>query len=240
MKAFEVSHLNYTYPSGRVVLSHISFSLEENRTLGLIGPNGAGKTTLLLSLCGLMEFTGKVSIFGEPMTLKNARQVRSRIGFVFQNPDDQLFMPTVQEDIAFGLKELGCIAEEVTARVRHSLSAVGLEDFEDRSAHHCSFGEKRKITLAAALARHSDLLIFDEPTRELDPGGRREFMTMMKEIPATKIIATHDLDLVLELCTDVLVINGGQIIARGEPLDLLSNQKLMESNRLEVPYRLRV
>lgn len=238
MKAVEVRQLSYAYSSGRVALSNIDFTLEEEESLGLIGPNGAGKTTLLLALCGLVEASGIVRVFGETITMKNAQRVRSQISFVFQNPDDQLFMPTVYEDVAFGLKELGCSDEEVQRRVRDSLIAVGLIGFEERSVHHCSFGEKRKITLSTALARKSRLLIFDEPTSELDPGTRREFIGMMKEIEATKIIASHDLNLVLETCTDILLINHGQVITRGKPEDLLANKELMESNRLEVPYLL--
>ncbi len=238
MKAVAVRDLNYAYSGGRAVLSHIHFSLDEKRTLGLIGPNGAGKTTLLLCLSGLLPYTGEITIFGARLRRKNARRIRARMAFVFQNPDDQLFMPTVAEDVAFGLEGLGCSPETINTRVREALEAVGLAGFQERSAHHCSFGEKRKITLAAALARQADLMLFDEPSRELDPGGRREFLGLMKEIPGTKIIASHDLDLVLELCTDILLLREGQVIAAGEPVAILSDQTLMETNRLEVPYRL--
>jgi len=239
VKAVNVNKLTYIYPDGVIALKEIDFSLEDGVSLGVIGPNGAGKTTLLFALCGLLESTHNVQIYGQEISKKNAQNIRSWMSFVFQNPDDQLFMPTIYEDIAFGLKQLGCSQKEVDSRVYESLKAVGLNGFGDRSSHHCSYGEKRKITLAIALTRKSRLLIFDEPTRELDPGGRREFIKLLKNIWATKIIASHDLDLILETCSDVILINNGEVVAEGCTKDTLSNWDLMEDNRLEVPYLLR-
>lgn len=239
MKIVKVSHFSYSYPDGRQAFSDINFSLTNDSSLGIIGPNGAGKTSLLLALCGLINAKGDVNIFQKRMTVNNTRWVRKKISFVFQNPDDQLFMPTVYEDVAFGLPELGCSANEVRIRVKQALKAVGLSGFEDRSSHHCSYGEKRKITLAIALARQSSLLIFDEPTRELDPGGRREFIKLLKGINATKIIASHDLDLIWEICIDVVLINRGQLITKGLTRNILNNSNLMEANNLEIPCHLR-
>lgn len=239
MKVVNVNQLTYSYPNGVPALKDIDFALEDGVSLGIVGPNGAGKTTLLLAICGLLEGKGQVRIYGQEMCRNNNRNIRSMMSFVFQNPDDQLFMPTVYEDVAFGLEQLGCSEEEVAFRVGAALKAVGLSGFGDRSSHHCSYGEKRKITLATALARKSQLLILDEPTRELDPGGRREFIHLLKNIQATKIIASHDLDLIVETCSDVLLMNSGKVVAEGCVKLMLKNRKLMENNRLEVPYLLR-
>lgn len=240
MKTIKASHLSYSYPDGRQAFSDISFSLTNGSSLGLIGPNGAGKTSLLLALCGLINVKGDVNIFQKRMTANNTCLMRKKISFVFQNPDDQLFMPTIYEDVAFGLLELGCSVDEVQIRVKQALEAVGLSGFEERSSHHCSYGEKRKITLAIALARQSPLLIFDEPTRELDPGGRREFIKLLKGVNATKIIASHDLDMIWEICIEVVLINRGQLIVKGLTRNILNNPNLMETNNLEIPCHLRI
>jgi cobalt/nickel transport system ATP-binding protein len=228
----KISNLYCEDYHGVEVLKDISFELGANTNLGVIGPNGAGKTTLLLCMAGLIAYKGDIVVFGEQALKKNWKELRKRFSFVFQNPDDQLFMPTVFENVAFGLDKLGFSKEEIRDKVISALKAVYLSGFEDKSAHHLSFGEKKKVCLAIAFARNSELLLLDEPTSELDPGSRREFAELIREFPATKIIVCHDMDLVKEVCEKTMVINDGKIVAIGETEELLGNTKLMRSNRL--------
>ena len=235
MNAVEVRNLSYIYPDGVEALSDVSFDAKENESLAIVGPNGAGKTTLLLCICRLLEAKGEIKIFSERLTKKNATELRKNLSLVFQDPDDQLFMPTVYEDVAFGLTNLGFSKDEVSEIVKKSLESVGLSGFENRMSHHLSFGEKKKVCLATALARKSRLMLFDEPTAELDPGGRREFIHLIKKINLTKIIACHDLNLVVETCPRTILLNNGKIISQGETREILSNKNLMHSHGLEVP-----
>jgi len=239
MKVLEVKNLSFTHPAGNQALHDINFDLDSGETLAVIGPNGAGKTSLFLALCGLTSFRGEVKIFGEKMTRKDPARLRQRMSLVFQNPDDQLFMPTVGEDLGYGLEELGYEPAEVQTRVEDALARVGLAGYQDRSIHHMSYGEKRRVTLAIAFARSSEILLLDEPTRELDPGGRREFKSYLKEINATKLIASHDLDLVAELASRVLLLDKGQLVSLGDPHTILTDHGLMEAHRLEVPHVLK-
>ena len=240
MTAISVRDVQYVYPDSTTALSGVSFSLEEEGSLGIVGPNGAGKTTLFLCICGLLRAAGRIHLFGEELTAKNAADLRKMLSYVFQNPNDQLFMPTVEEDVAFGLGRLGHSPDEVREIVSGSLGAVGLAGFESRSAHHLSLGEKKKVCLAAALARRSPLMLFDEPTSELDPAGRREFIRLIGGIDATKIVASHDLNLIVELCPETVIINDGRISAAGDTVTLLGNEDLMAANDLEVPLLLRL
>lgn len=235
MNAIEVKNLSYTYPDGTKALKDISFAIKENESLGLIGPNGAGKSTLLLCICGLLEATGEIKIFGETLTKKNAKELRKFLSLVFQNPEEQLFMPTVYEDVAFGLEELISPPNEIHKIVENSLESAGLSGFETRMNHHLSLGEKKKVCLATALARRSRLMLFDEPTGQMDPGGRREFIYLIKEIELAKVISCHDLNLVVETCPTTVLLNRGQVIIKGETIAILSNENLMRMHKLEVP-----
>jgi cobalt/nickel transport system ATP-binding protein len=235
----KVSNINYSYSKEIIVLKNISFTLDKDNTMGIIGPNGAGKTTLLYALSGLIDTGGSIIIDGETLTKKTIKSIRKKTSFVFQNPDDQLFMPTVYEDISFGLDKLGFSNNDVDNIVKNVLKKVEMQGFEDRSAHHLSLGQKKRICLASALARNSKLMYFDEPTNELDPQSRREFIKLIKEITTTKIIVSHDLNLILEICDTVMVINNQEIKDLGECKTILSDKNLMESNRLEVPFDIR-
>jgi cobalt/nickel transport system ATP-binding protein len=242
--AIEIKNLHYRYPDGTFALRGVSCSIAQNACVGLIGPNGAGKSTLLLHLNGLLPDApgsdqGEVLIHG--LSLRNAtpqalRQIRREVGFVFQDPNDQLFRPTVYEDVAFGPRQLDLTSKEIEDRVQGALNAVGLAGFDKRMPHHLSSGEKRRVCIAGILACQPKIMILDEPTSNLDPRGRRELKTLLKTIPITKIIATHDLELVVELCPESLLLATGQIIAQGDTHKMLSNENLMLEHGLEKPH----
>jgi cobalt/nickel transport system ATP-binding protein len=200
----------------------------------LVGPNGAGKSTLLLHLNGILpeKLEGAVSVFGQPVTSGNLENIRRTVGLLFQDPDDQLFCPTVFEDVAFGPQQLGLSESVVPA----ALERVGLAGFEKRSPHHLSRGEKRRVCLAGVLACEPRVLVLDEPTSDLDPRGKRELKALLRQIPATKIIASHDLELVVELCPRVLLLDRGEIVADGETTGLLNDERLMLAHGLERPH----
>jgi len=230
--AIEVRNLSYRYPDGREALRDVSFTVAEGECVGLIGPNGAGKSTLLLHLNGILpDGPAPVRIFGE--TGLAAR--RRAVGLLFQDPDDQLFCPTILEDVAFGPDQLG-LGREV---VREALAQVGLTGFESRSPHHLSHGEKRRVCLAGVLACRPRVLALDEPTSDLDPRGRRELKSFLRELPVTKLIATHDLEMVVELCGRTILLDRGQIIRDGPTLELLNDEELMMAHGLERPHILR-
>lgn len=235
----EFEQYAYRYPDGTDALSGVSFAITENESVGIVGPNGAGKTTALLSACGLIRGAGAVRIHGEVLTKKNAGRLRETLGYVFQNPDDQLFMPTVYEDVAFGPENMGHSSAEVETAVRNALSAVDLPGYGDKSSHHLSSGEKKRVALASVLSMEPDILILDEPSTNLDPHSRRRLINLLGGMDTTKIVAGHDLELILELCSRVLIFTEGRVIADGNPSTLFADSDLMEENFLEVPYSLR-
>ncbi len=241
--AIEVRHLGYRYGDGTAALRDVSFSLADGECVGLIGPNGAGKSTLLLHLNGLLPETwaGEPAVFvgGCPVTPDTLPQIRRQVGLLFQDPNDQLFCPTVFEDVAFGPQQFGFGAKEVRERVAQSLAQTGLAGFEQRAPHHLSVGEKRRVCLAGVLACDPTMLVLDEPTTSLDPKGRRELKELLRQIPITKLIATHDLELVVELCARVIVLDGGAVVAEGATVPLLSDETLMLRHNLERPHILR-
>lgn len=239
MRSVEVKNVSYTYPDGVEVFRDISFVVEKNESVGIIGPNGAGKTTLLLALSGLVKYTGEIVIGGILSTEQTIAEIRKKISYVFQNPDDQLFMPHVEEDIAFGLNKLGYKPNEIESIVRNSLKTAGLEGFETRSSHHLSLGQKKRVCLAAAFARNPDILLLDEPSNELDPAGRRELIGLIRGFSGTKLVVSHDLDMIADVCTRVLILNHHSIAASGEVEKILTHRKTMEENSLEVPCRYR-
>lgn len=241
--AIEVTNLCYRYHDGTEALRGISFRVGAGECVGLLGPNGSGKSTLLLHLNGILPEQpgedGAVRILGAPVTGERLHAVRRQVGLVFQDPDDQLFCPTVAEDVAFGPQQLGLSDAEVGTRVRHALQQVGLPDFGHRATHHLSHGEKRRACLAGVLACEPAILVLDEPTSDLDPRGRRELKTLLSNIPATKLIATHDLELVVEMCSRVIVLDHGRVVAEGTTVELLNDEALMLAHGLERPHILR-
>ena len=230
----ELHGLSFVYPDGRRALNGLDLLVDEGETVGLIGPNGAGKTTLLLHLNGILKGQGDARLFGRPVTKDNLKAIRSRTGIVFQDPDDQLFSSTVFDDVAFGPVNLGLSADEVDRRVKAALTAVELEGYEMVRPHHLSFGEKKRVSIATVLSMQPELLILDEPTSNLDPRQRRNLITLLKKLAGTKIIASHDLTMIKELCRRVVLLNQGAVVCDGAPELIFSDASIMIPNGLEV------
>lgn len=243
MNALEVHHLNYRYSDDTIALRDVTFSVAEGERVALIGPNGAGKSTLLLHLNGLLPertpAAPAVRVFGAPVMEPHLAAIHAHVGLLFQDPDDQLFCPTVWEDVAFGPQQLGLCGAPLADRVSRALEQVGLGGFEERLPHHLSRGEKRRVCLAGLLACEARVLALDEPTSDLDPRGRRELKSLLKSLPIAQIIATHDLELVVEICPRVIVLDRGSVVAEGPTEDLLSDEPLMLAHGLEKPHILR-
>ena len=240
--AIEVRELSYRYPRGRQALSSLSFTVQEGECVAVLGPNGAGKSTLLLHLNGLLpeRYSSPPAIWvqGEPLTEKNLSWIRQRVGLLFQDPDDQLISATVFEDVAFGPLQLGVSGEGLQQLVASCLESVGLAGFEDREPHRLSQGEKRRVCLAGVLACKPAVLVLDEPTSDLDPRGRREFKTLLRSIPGAKLIATHDLELAVDICSSAILIDQGTLIRAASAVELLSDEALMLAHGLEKPHSL--
>lgn len=238
--AIEVLNLRYRYHDGTEALRGVSFSIKSGECVALIGPNGSGKSTLLLHLNGILPEKiaddSAVKISDETISAKNLETIRRQVGLVFQDPDDQLFCPTVSEDVAFGPQQLALSEAQINERVHRTLEQVGLHGFEQRATHHLSHGEKRRACLAGVLACEPSILVLDEPTSDLDPRGRREFKALLRKIPATKLIATHDLEMVVELCSRAIVLDRGVVVAEGPVEKLLSDEALMLAHGLERPH----
>ena len=243
--AIQVSNLRYRYHDASEALRGVSFEVAPGECVGLIGPNGSGKSTLLLHLNGTLPDNslpeGAVSILGQPIMRENLEQIRRQVGLVFQDPDDQLFCPTVEEDVGFGPEQLGLGELEVRQLAEMALAQVGLSlaEYGYRATHHLSQGEKRRVCLAGVMACQPAVLVLDEPTSDLDPRGRREFKALLRQIPATKLIATHDLEMVVELCSRAIVLDQGAIVADGPVIELLNDNELMLAHGLERPHILR-
>jgi len=235
----EIQSLSFSYPDGTAALRNISLSINEGEFVGLIGPNGAGKTTLLFHLNGLLHGEGRVFVRGLEVCDKNMKEIRKTVGIVFQDPDDQLFSSTVSDDIAFGPLSMRLPQKEVDARVSQALKDAGLEGKGKKAPHNLSFGQKKKAALAAILAMRPMVIALDEPTSNMDPRSRRNFMGLIRSLDATKLISTHDIDAVYELCGRVMLLDAGELIADGEARAILSDKALMESHGLEVPRNLR-
>ncbi len=240
--AAEVRDLRFGYGDAPYALRGVSFSVAPGECLGIVGPNGAGKSTLLLHLNGILPEDPPdqpaVLIEGRPITRENLHEVRRTVGLLFQDPDDQIFCPTVFEDVAFGPLQLGVGDPELGRIVRAALAQVRLEGFERRLPHHLSLGEKRRVCLAGVLACEPRILVLDEPTAGLDPRGRRELIDLLASLPATRIVASHDLDMVVTLCSRVLVLDGGAVVAGGETAAVLSDEAFMLAHGLERPHSL--
>jgi len=235
--AVHVHGLAYSYPDGSHALRGVDLDITAGERVAVLGPNGAGKTTLILHLNGiLLPQAGEVAIGGMPVTKANFKEVRRRVGVVFQDPDDQLFMPTVRDDVAFGPANLGLPGDAVEARVHAALDAVGMDGAGRRPPHHLSFGQRRRVALATVLAMDPQILVLDEPTSNLDPAARRDLADILVTLPVTAVIVTHDLPYALELCPRSVILNDGAIVADGPTADLLGDAELMAANRLELPF----
>ncbi len=236
-----VNGLSFTYPDGKDALRDLCFQVAAGETVGLVGPNGAGKTTLFLCLAGVLSAqSGTLQVAGlDPRKPADRKLLPARVGIVFQNSDEQLFSTTVGDDVAFGPLNLGLPTDEVRRRVAQALERVGLSGSEERVPFHLSGGEKRRAALAGVLAMQPQILLLDEPSMFLDPRGRRELIRLLNDLTITKIIAAHDLEMILDTCKRVAVLDQGRLIAEGPSEQVLSNPALMEAHGLEVPYRLR-
>jgi energy-coupling factor transporter ATP-binding protein EcfA2 len=237
-KVVEIHDLDFTYAAGKPVLNGINLSVGRGERVGLVGPNGAGKSTLLLHLNGILRGRGEVRVLGLPLQAKNLKEIRSRVGLVFQDPRQQLFLPSIVEDIAFGPLNAGWPPEEVRLRVARIMELFDLNKISDSSPLHLSPGEQKKAALATVLVMDPDLLVFDEPSAGLDPASRRDFIELVRSLPQTKVIATHDMDLAYELCNRVLVMDGGRIFADGPSNFILGDEVLLKAHRLELPLAL--
>ncbi|NES82833.1 MAG: energy-coupling factor ABC transporter ATP-binding protein [Moorea sp. SIO2B7] len=235
-KAIAISNLSFYYHKQLPILNNLNLNILRGERVGLIGPNGAGKTTLFLSICGLLSpETGKINIFGKSV---ETGQFYPEIGLVFQNPDDQLFCPTVRDDVAFGPENIGLELEEIAYRVEESLSLTGGLHLVDRVPHQLSGGEKCMVAIASVLSMHPQLILYDEPSANLDLQSRRRLIKFLQSSKETILLSSHDLDLILEVCDRVILLNQGKIIADGIPREVMRNKELMEANSLEVPYSL--
>lgn len=235
-----VKDVEFAYPDGRVALNGVDLSVAAAERVAVLGPNGAGKTTLALHLNGIhMPLAGAVFVGGMPVVESNLAEIRRRVGLVFQDSNDQLFMPNVWEDVAFGPANLGVTGAELEARVSEALAAVGGDDLASRPSHHLSGGERRRAALATVLAMEPDVLVFDEPSADLDGAGRRELVASLLPLPMTQLIITHDLPLALELCPRSVIMRDGRVVAHGETMDLLRDEDLLAENRIELPYGFR-
>ncbi|MCK9376924.1 MAG: energy-coupling factor ABC transporter ATP-binding protein [Syntrophobacterales bacterium] len=235
----EAEDLKYSYPDGHTALNGVSFRITHGESVAIVGANGAGKSTLLLHLNGcLVPEGGTVRIGDFPLTKQTLPQVRRTVGMVFQDPDDQLFMPQVYDDVAFGPLNLGLPAAEVDRRVMNALETVGAAHLKDRPPYKLSAGEKRSVAIASVLSMSPSILVMDEPTSNLDPKTRRQLIELLKTFSHTIIIATHDLDMVLDLCSRTLVLKQGRIVSDGPTWDIMQDQALLEASSLEKPLRL--
>ncbi len=232
----EVSDLKFSYPDGRQALRGVDLSIAPGEKVGLVGPNGAGKSTLMLHLNGILRATsGSVAVCGQPVDDEHLAYIRRAVGLVFQDPDDQLFSPSVFEDVAFGPMYMGLSRVEVAQRVQTALAGVGMEQAGERVPHHLSGGEKKRVAIASVLAMEPEILVLDEPTAGLDPRARRELINLLRQLPQTMLVSTHDLWMVQELFARSAVIDGGRIVADGPTQILLSTPDLLEQHGLVAP-----
>lgn len=235
----EFKNVSFCYPDGTPALQDVSFRITHGESVGVIGANGAGKSTLLLHMNGyLLPTSGTINIGDLYLTGKTRQEIRRKVGIVFQNPDDQLFMPTVYEDVAFGPFNLGLDETAVRQRVEAALNLVNGLDLQHKPPHHLSCGQKAAVAIASVMAVQPDILAMDEPAANLDPKSRRLLINLLRTFEHSKIIASHDLDLILDVCHRCLVIREGRVVADGVSREILSNQALMEANNLELPLSL--
>jgi cobalt/nickel transport system ATP-binding protein len=232
-----VTGLAFHYPDGTPALNNVDLHIHPGETVALLGPNGAGKTTLILHLNGIhLPQRGTVSVSGLQLAKDNLMEIRRRVGIVFQDPDDQLFMPTVRADVEFGPRNLGLEGARLDERVNRALRAMDVADLADRPPNHLSFGQKRRVAIAGVLAMEPSIIVLDEPTSNLDPASRRELAEALESLDTTQLIVTHDLPFAYQMCERAIVIDGGEIVATGSTAEILANQSLLAQHRLELPY----
>lgn len=238
--SLQVRDLSYHYPDGHLALQGVNLRVASGERVALLGPNGAGKTTLVLHLNGILAGgSGSVSVAGLPVNPKDRttlQEIRRRVGIVFQDPDDQLFMPTVEQDVAFGPANMGLRGTELATRVTQALDAVGMAEYADRPPHHLSFGQRRRVAVATVLAMRPEILVLDEPSSNLDPASRAELAEILLGLDVTILMVTHDLLYALQLCPRAVVMSSGQIVADGPTRQLLADEALMAAHRLALPF----
>ena len=232
----EFRNVSFSYEPGTPVLDNLSFHIRRGETVGLIGANGAGKSTIMKLMLGLLPAQGEILVEGMPVTKQNLSVIRQKIGFVLQDSDNQMFMPTVYEDMIFGPRNYGLTREEADARVDRVLKELGLESLKHRHNHKISGGEKRMAAIATILAMEPEMIVMDEPSTALDPVNRRRVISTINSRKETKLIASHDLDMILDTCQRVILLNHGRIVADGEAETILRDQALLEANRMELPF----
>jgi len=231
-EVIKINNLSFTYPDGQPALSGLSLTVGQGESVAVIGPNGAGKSTLLLHLNGILHSNGTVRVFGRQADDKNLKWVRSRVGLVFQDPDDQLFSPTVFDDVAFGPINMGYSEAEVHRAVSKALEWVGMTGYEKRSSHHLSIGERKRIAIATVLSMSPQILALDEPSGNLDPRSKWSLISLLRRLPMTKIVATHDLELVRALCSRTVILDRGQIVIDGATSLILNDKSLLAAHGL--------
>lgn len=232
-----VTGLDFCYPDGTAALKNVDLHIHPGETVALLGPNGAGKTTLILHLNGIhMPQHGMVAVSGLQLSTDNVMEIRRRVGVVFQDPDDQLFMPTVRADVEFGPRNLGLEGRELDKRVQDALQIMDVADLAGRPPNHLSFGQKRRVAIAGVLAMEPSIIILDEPTSNLDPASRRELAQALKALETTQLIVTHDLPFAYQMCERAVVMDGGEIVATGPTAEILADETLLRRHRLELPY----
>jgi cobalt/nickel transport system ATP-binding protein len=233
--ALRIRDLHFRYPDGTQALNGLSLDVARGEKVALVGPNGAGKSTLMLHLNGLLQGEGQLEVGGLAVTKENYPVIRSRVGMVFQNPDDQLFSPTVFDDVAFGPLHMGLPEAEVRERVQEALALVGMADAAGRLSHHLSIGQKKRVAIATVLSMDPQILVLDEPTSGLDPRARRSLIGLLDRLPQTMLVSTHDMLLVYELFPRTVIIDGGRIVADGETPAVMADRALLEAHGLEQP-----
>jgi cobalt/nickel transport system ATP-binding protein len=227
-----IENLYFSYPDGQVALRDVTLQIGRGEKVALVGPNGAGKSTLMLHLNGILNGQGQVQVAGLPVTRPNLPVIRARVGLVFQNPDDQLFSPTVFEDVAFGPLHMGLPEDEVRTRVARALEQVGMSEYVDRLSHHLSVGEKKRVAIATVLSMDPEILVLDEPSAGLDPRARRSLITLLRNLPLTMLVSTHDMLMVRELFPRMVIMDEGRIVADGPTEWLMDDAALLEAHGL--------
>lgn len=231
----EVKDLYFSYPDGRDALRGVSLFVAPGEKVGLVGPNGAGKSTLILHLNGILSDRGEVRVCGKQVEEASLGEIRASVGLVFQDPDDQLFSPTVFEDVAFGPLYMGMSEARVRERVAQALRSVNLGDYEKRISHHLSGGEKKRVAIATVLSMDPEILVLDEPTSGLDPRARRSLINLLRDLPQTMLVSTHDIRMVAELFARTIVIDQGELVFDGLTQDLMADRPFLEVHGLEAP-----
>ncbi len=232
-----ITELAFEYPDGTKAVDDLNLKISEGESVAILGPNGAGKTTLVMHLNGIINIqTGEILIGNKEVTENNLKNIRKEVGIVFQDPEQQLFMPTVYEDVEFGPRNFGFTEQEVEKNVKKALKQVGMYEYKEKAPHHLSFGQKRKVAIATVLASNPNIIVLDEPSSNLDPSSRRELINIVKSLNSTVLLVTHDIPLALELCPRTVVMKSGKLLCDMKTNEFLSNDALMKEARVELPF----